>query len=51
MIKLEVENGKFYIVVSIGEGVSVAKEISREDANKLMQQLKSGLINTEPAGA
>ena len=50
MIKVEVENGKFYIVMSISEGVSIAKEISVDQATKLIQQLKAGIINTPTSG-
>ncbi len=50
MIKVEVENGKFYIVMSISEGVSIAKEISVDQAPKLIQQLKAGISNTPASG-
>jgi len=47
-MRVEIENGKFYVIISVSEGVSIAKEISRDEVSKLVQQLKTALINTNP---
>lgn len=50
MVKVKLQDGKILTIVEVSEGVQVSSEISKDNATKMIQQLKAALINsTEPA--
>lgn len=52
MVRVEVDNGKVFVIVGVSEGVNVTSSIEKDNITKLIQQLKAAQINTtEPANA